>query len=69
MVLTKDMEEDVGVVGVAGEIADLIAVCCCDEIRCPHHAPHFHAYYQDEVGIFTIDPIELLARGLPRRQR
>jgi hypothetical protein len=34
-----------------------------------HHAAHFHAYYQDEVGIFGIDPIELIAGSLPRRQR
>lgn len=39
------------------------------EVGGPHHTPHFHAYYQDEVGIFAIDPIELLAGGLPRRQR
>lgn len=35
----------------------------------PHHAPHFHAYYQDEVGVFGIDPVELIAGSLPRRQR
>lgn len=34
-----------------------------------HHAAHFHAYYQNEVGIFGIDPIELIAGSLPRRQR
>ena len=39
------------------------------EIGAPHHTPHFHAYYQDDVGAFAIDPIELLAGGLPRRQR
>lgn len=39
------------------------------EIGGPHHRPHFHAYYQDEVGIFGIDPIELIAGELPRRQR
>lgn len=33
-----------------------------------HHFPHFHAYYQNEVGIFSIDPVELIAGGLPRRQ-
>ena len=26
------------------------------EIGGPHHRPHFHAYYQDEVAIFGIDP-------------
>ena len=35
----------------------------------PHHLPHFHAYYQDDVGIFTLDPIDLIAGGLPIRQR
>ena len=34
----------------------------------PHHIPHFHAYYQDHVGIYSIDPLELIAGGLPRRQ-
>lgn len=34
----------------------------------PHHAPHFHAYYQDHVGIYSIDRIEGLAGSLPRRQ-
>ena len=33
-----------------------------------HHAPHFHAYYQDAVAAFSIDPVELLAGELPRRQ-
>ena len=35
----------------------------------PHHRPHFHAYYQDDVGIFAIDLIELMAGSLPQRQR
>jgi len=35
----------------------------------PHHAAHFHAYCQGEVGIFTIDPVELIAGSLPRRQK
>jgi hypothetical protein len=35
----------------------------------PHHRPHFHAYYQDEVGIFAVDLIELMAGSLPPRQR
>ena len=39
------------------------------EAGSPHHAAHFHAYYQDEVGIFSIDPVELIAGSLPRRQR
>ena len=39
------------------------------EAGSPHHVAHFHAYYQDEVGIFIIDPVELIAGSLPRRQR
>jgi len=34
-----------------------------------HHVPHFHAYYQDDVGIFSFNPVELIAGSLPRRQR
>lgn len=39
------------------------------EVGVPHHTPHFHAYYQDEVGVFSLDPVELIAGALPRRQR
>jgi hypothetical protein len=39
------------------------------EVGQPHNRPHFHAYYQDEVAVFSLDPIELLAGSLPRRQR
>ena len=35
----------------------------------PHHLPHFHAYYQDQVAVYTIDPIELIAGSLSRRQQ
>ncbi len=35
----------------------------------PHHVPHFHAYYQDHVAIYSIDPLELIAGTLPRRQQ
>jgi hypothetical protein len=34
-----------------------------------HHTPHFHAYYQDQVGVFSLNPIELIAGDLPRTQR
>lgn len=34
-----------------------------------HHTAHFHAYYQNEIGIFSIDPVEVMAGSLPRRQR
>ena len=39
------------------------------ETGSPHHAAHFHAYYQDEVAIFSIDPVEMIAGSLPKRQR
>jgi hypothetical protein len=39
------------------------------ELGSQHHIPHFHAYYQDEVGIFSLDPVELIAGSLPTRQR
>jgi len=39
------------------------------EAGAPHHVPHFHAYCQDEVGVFGIDPVELIAGSLPVRQR
>lgn len=35
----------------------------------PHHQPHFHAYYQNDAAIYGIDPVELLAGCLPRRQQ
>jgi hypothetical protein len=39
------------------------------EVGAPYHAPHFHAYYQDDVGVFSLEPVELIAGSLPRRQR
>ncbi|MEQ1885234.1 MAG: DUF4160 domain-containing protein [Bryobacteraceae bacterium] len=39
------------------------------EAGAPHHVAHFHAYYQDQVGIFGIDPVRLIAGDLPPRQR
>ncbi len=38
------------------------------EVQVPHHVPHFHAYYQDDVAVFRLEPIELIAGSLPRRQ-
>ena len=35
----------------------------------PHHLPHFHAYYQKEAAVVGLDPVEVLAGSLPRRQR
>jgi len=39
------------------------------EANAPHHNPHFHAYYQDDVAVLTIDPVELIAGSLPKRQQ
>ena len=38
------------------------------EVAEPHHTAHFHAYYQDDVAVYSIDPVELIAGALPRRQ-
>ena len=35
----------------------------------PHHKPHFHAYYQGQVAVFGISPVELLAGSLPPKQQ
>ncbi len=34
----------------------------------PHHTAHFHAYYQEAVGIYSVAPVELISGSLPRRQ-
>ena len=34
-----------------------------------HHRPHFHAYYQGDVAVFVIDPVQQIAGALPVRQR
>ena len=39
------------------------------EFGAPHHLPHFHAYYGDNVAIYRLRPIELLEGALPRRQQ
>jgi len=38
------------------------------EVGAPHHVAHFHAYYQGDVGTFSIDPIDLIAGSLPQRE-
>jgi hypothetical protein len=35
----------------------------------PHHLPHFHAYYQNDAAVFSLEPIEMIAGALPRKQR
>jgi len=39
------------------------------ELGAPHHVPHFHAYYQDAVAIYSIEPIELISGSFPKRQK
>jgi hypothetical protein len=39
------------------------------EPEAPHHVPHFHAYYQNQVGIYSLDAVELIGGSLPRRQQ
>lgn len=34
-----------------------------------HHRAHFHAYYGDDVAIYALSSIELIAGSLPRRQQ
>jgi hypothetical protein len=34
-----------------------------------HHAPHFHAYYQEHVAVFSISPVALVAGSIPQRQQ
>jgi Domain of unknown function (DUF4160) len=39
------------------------------EVGVPHHSPHFHAYYQENVAIYRIDPVEFMEGTMPRRQQ
>jgi len=39
------------------------------EVGESHHIPHFHAYYQEDIAVFSIDPIELISGRLPKRQQ
>jgi len=34
-----------------------------------HHVPHFHAYYQEHVAVFSISPVALIIGYLPQRQQ
>ena len=38
------------------------------EVGEPHHLPHFHAYYQNNVAVIGVDPVEVISGSLPRRQ-
>ena len=39
------------------------------EVGGPHHRPHFHAYYQAQSAVFSIDTIECLGGSFPTAQR
>ncbi len=34
-----------------------------------HHNPHLHAYYQDQMAVFALDPGKLISGKIPRRQQ
>ena len=34
-----------------------------------HHTPHFHAIYQDDEAVFTINPVEILSGSMPTKQQ
>jgi len=38
------------------------------EVGAPHHLPHFHAYYQGNQAVFTIDPVEMIEGEIPAKQ-
>jgi hypothetical protein len=35
----------------------------------PHHVAHFHAYYQNQVAVFGINPVAVIAGELSTRSR
>ncbi len=39
------------------------------EVGAPHHYPHLHAYYQNVVGIYRIDQIEMVEGSLSRKEQ
>ena len=39
------------------------------ETGAQHHTPHFHAFYQNRVAVFGVDPIDMIAGEMPRPQR
>jgi hypothetical protein len=39
------------------------------EVNEGHHTPHFHAYYQNDVAVFCLEPIDLISGSLPKRQQ
>ncbi len=39
------------------------------ELGAPHHHPHLHAYYQNVVGIYRIDQIEMIEGSLAQKEQ
>lgn len=39
------------------------------ELGAPHPHPHLHAYYQNAVGIYRIDQIEMIEGSLSRKEQ
>ena len=39
------------------------------EAGAQHHIAHFHAYFQNEAAVFSINPVELIAGTFPQKQR
>ena len=39
------------------------------EMGAQHHLPHLHAYYQNTVGIYRVDQIEMIEGNLPRKEQ
>lgn len=39
------------------------------ELGAPHSLPHFHAYYQGNQAVFSIDPVEMIEGRIPAKQQ
>ena len=39
------------------------------EVGAPHHNPHFHAYYQNYVAVYSIETIDMISGNMPRKQQ
>lgn len=50
-------------------VASLVLSFACTSKPSDPITPHFHAYYQDAVAVYQIDPVELLAGSVPKRQQ
>lgn len=35
----------------------------------PHHEPHFHAYYQNDSAVFSIESLEIIGGSLSAKER